>query len=324
MGTKPKFWFDHEELGLCLFKESRQNTGEDWAEKIASELCDLLGLPHARYELATCEGMRGTVSPWFFVPPPSVYARGSVWGKAVWGKTAHFETPEGSLTHGNELLFRYSSSYPAPASSSRYDRSPQQHTLDLIFRVLEELQVMLPLGWTTPPGIVTAADAFVGYVLLDAWIGNTDRHHENWGIVEWNRSPSTPSERYVTRHLAPTYDHAASLGCHVPDEKKDRRLRTTDQSYSVEFYARKARSLFYLAAGDAKPLFTLDAFARAATLYPIAARAWLDKLAGVSREETGTLFDRLPKERATPLEREFAQRMLAYNRDRLLGLRSSL
>jgi hypothetical protein len=39
MGTKRKFWFQDNELGSCLFKFSRQNTGEDWAEKIAAQLC---------------------------------------------------------------------------------------------------------------------------------------------------------------------------------------------------------------------------------------------------------------------------------------------
>ena len=55
MGTKFKFWFHHPELGYCLYKQARPNTGEDWAEKIASQLSELLGLPHARIELATTE-----------------------------------------------------------------------------------------------------------------------------------------------------------------------------------------------------------------------------------------------------------------------------
>ncbi|HBE34723.1 MAG TPA: HipA-like protein, partial [Cyanobacteria bacterium UBA11368] len=37
MGTKFKFWFHHPELGYCLYKQARPNTGEDWAEKIASQ-----------------------------------------------------------------------------------------------------------------------------------------------------------------------------------------------------------------------------------------------------------------------------------------------
>ena len=42
MGTKEKFWFHDSEFGLCLYKKARQNTGEDWAEKITSELCKLI------------------------------------------------------------------------------------------------------------------------------------------------------------------------------------------------------------------------------------------------------------------------------------------
>ena len=41
----------------------------------------------------------------------------------------------------------------------------------------------MPFEWKPIEGIVSALDVFVGYLLLDAWIGNTDRHHENWGFV---------------------------------------------------------------------------------------------------------------------------------------------
>ncbi len=34
MGSKYKFWFEHEELGICLYKQARENLGEDWAEKV--------------------------------------------------------------------------------------------------------------------------------------------------------------------------------------------------------------------------------------------------------------------------------------------------
>ena len=39
LGTKPKFWFQNVQGVDCLFKESRQGTGEDWSEKVAGELC---------------------------------------------------------------------------------------------------------------------------------------------------------------------------------------------------------------------------------------------------------------------------------------------
>ena len=62
LGTKPKFWFRSDDGGDYLFKETRANTGEDWSEKVASELCGFLGLPHVEYDLAVWKGKRGVVS----------------------------------------------------------------------------------------------------------------------------------------------------------------------------------------------------------------------------------------------------------------------
>jgi len=45
LGTKSKFWYRNGERQM-LFKAEERGTGEDWAEKIACELCALLGLPH--------------------------------------------------------------------------------------------------------------------------------------------------------------------------------------------------------------------------------------------------------------------------------------
>src|SRR5712691_13257238 len=37
----------------------------------------------------------------------------------------------------------------------------------------------VPIGWTPFAGVREAVDVFVGYLMFDAWIANTDRHHEN-------------------------------------------------------------------------------------------------------------------------------------------------
>ena len=135
MGSKYKFWFEHEELGLCLYKQVRENLGEDWAEKVASQLCFLLGLPHAVYELAeTWEGNRGVVSPYFL--------------------------PQGgTLVHGNELLTPIVPNYP---TSGTYKVT--QHTIDIVLNVISDYLVNLPIGWTAPNGIQSAVEVFVGYL----------------------------------------------------------------------------------------------------------------------------------------------------------------
>jgi hypothetical protein len=205
MGSKTKFWFDHQKLGRCLYKQARLNTGEDWAEKIAAELCNLLGLPHACYELAkTWEGNYGVVSP-------------------------NFVREEETLVHGNEILAAIIPNYPRTAT---YNAT--QHTIDIVLTSIAQSQVNLPPDWTPPSTIETAVELFVGYLLLDTWIGNGDRHHENWGFIR--RERASTSETII--YLAPTYDHASSLGRELSDRKR--------QNRQIETYINNCSSAFYI------------------------------------------------------------------------------
>jgi hypothetical protein len=58
-GMLRKDWYNHPELGECLFKEARPSRAiitesrADWSEKVVNEIANLLNLPVARYELAT-------------------------------------------------------------------------------------------------------------------------------------------------------------------------------------------------------------------------------------------------------------------------------
>jgi hypothetical protein len=80
MGSKAKFWCILEDGRQYLFKFPRPGTGEDWAEKIASEIAEVLNIPHAHVDLAQYHSKHGTVT------------------LAV--------TSEGdTLVHGNELIY---------------------------------------------------------------------------------------------------------------------------------------------------------------------------------------------------------------------------
>lgn len=284
LGTKVKFWFKHSKFKKSyLFKKSRQNTGEDWAEKIAAELCNLIRLPHADYELATFNNENGTVSPSFLLK-------------------------NSSLVLGNEILAKILLDYPTDTNN------PSQHTLNNIFRVFNDSSVCLPIDWTPLDGITTAIDVFIGYLLLDAWIGNSDRHHENWAFIDLEGKS----------YLAPTYDHASSLGRNESDKKRQERLITRDKSFSVETYADKCQSCLYAKVGDRKPLKTFEAFCEAAKLYPQAANIWLNSLKTVSTNDTLTLFERIPEERISPTAIKFAQKILEINQNKLIEFSKEL
>lgn len=279
LGTKEKFWFRHHHLGRCLFKKARPNTGEDWAEKIAAELCELLRLPHADYELAAYNGENGIISPSFL---PSQKG--------------------GILTLGNEILARIVSNYPQDS------KDLSQHTIDNVFNAIGDASVNLPIDWTPPERISYATETFVGYLLLDTWIGNNDRHHENWAFISLEENI----------YLAPTYDHASCLGRIESDSKKKSRLTTNDVGFSVQAYVEKCNSALYARVGDQKTLKTFNAFREAQQRYPDAARVWLNNLARVSSNDTLELFERIPSHRISQTAIEFAQKILELNQSKLL------
>lgn len=283
MGSKYKFWFEQENLNY-LYKQARPNIGEDWAEKVAAELCELLGLPHAEYELAeTWQGNRGVVSPKF------LQAEGEI------------------LINGNELLIPLVPNYDTFAT---YGAS--QHTIDVVLQAIGNELINLPLRWTAPSRIKTAVDVFVGYLLLDAWIGNGDRHHENWGVIR-KKMVSAATE---TIYLAPTYDHASSLGRDLSDDKRQKR--------SVEAYANNCSSAFYSSFDDKKPLKAFDVFTYVSRIYPEAANVWLKRLSNISRANTLEIFNCIPSDRISPIAVDFAQNILEYNKSRLLQVREEL
>ncbi|MBD2465506.1 HipA-like protein [Oscillatoria sp. FACHB-1407] len=282
MGSRFKFWFKHPEFGNCLFKQTRSNTGEDWTEKIAAELAQLLGLPHATYELAVWRGQNGVISP-------------------------NFLLENTALIHGNDILAGLASNYPRDQG---YRLS--QHTVSIVCAALKRPGLQLPLGWVSPPGITEAISTFVGYLLLDAWIGNGDRHHENWGFVV--RLPEG------IPHLAPTYDHASCLGRELLDAKRQEKL----QQQTVKQYTEKSRSAFYQQQGDRRPMLTFDVFVAIARQYPRSAKIWLNQLAKISLQEVKDLLQQVPGSRISPVALEFGYQMLEINRSRLLRLQKDL
>ncbi|MEW8092566.1 MAG: hypothetical protein AB2784_23415 [Candidatus Thiodiazotropha endolucinida] len=144
--------------------------------------------------------------------------------------------------------------------------------------------------------------------MLDAWIANQDRHHENWGLI------SDQEQIY----LAPSYDHAASMGQNETDEVRKDRLTTRDRGRHISTYVTKARSAIYDSKTSKKALLTLELFVKAAEKSPDAAKIWVDQLKQVSVKAYQRLFEQLPDGEITPLAKQFAIKMLELNKQRLL------
>jgi hypothetical protein len=160
------------------------------------------------------------------------------------------------------------------------------------------------------PGPLTAADVFVGYLAFDAWIGNQDRHHENWALLV----------SHDDVRLAPSFDHASSLGRNETDESRHQRLTTRDSRRTVAHYVTRARSALYGAKSDSRPLTTLEAFSKAAAFAPDAARFWLRRLGSISDVDVLGVFEPFSAEWMSDVAKSFAIEMLKENRKRLLTL----
>jgi serine/threonine protein kinase HipA of HipAB toxin-antitoxin module len=78
-----------------------------------------------------------------------------------------------------------------------------------------------------------AADAMLtklaAYLVFDALIGNTDRHHENWGLC-YRADASTKTR---TLDVAPSFDHASSLGRELVDTRRSE-LLGSDERFNLE------------------------------------------------------------------------------------------
>jgi hypothetical protein len=108
--------------------------------------------------------------------------------------------------------------------------------VDVVAEVVAKLKLP-PEAWQVglPTGITSALEVFIGYVLLDAWIANQDRHHQNWAALTFQRR----------RCLAPTFDHGASMARNLSDSEREERLTTRDVNRKMPAFVRKARSAFY-------------------------------------------------------------------------------
>ena len=278
LGTKTKFWYRDDTGRSILFKEGRPGTGENWAEKVSCEICKLLGIPHADYDLAVWKKRKGVATP-------------------------NFVPDGGRLVLGNELLAKVIDGYDG---GQRYQ--VRQHTVRAVMAVASSKLIGFPLAWIPPSVIKDAAGVFVGYLMLDALIGNQDRHHENWGLI-WQ-----PNEGVS---FAPAFDHASSLGRNENDQVRNEMLITRDRGRSVETYVARARSAFFASPTSSKPMGTLEAFQEAAKIRPEAARYWLEQLAKLNPEDFRTVLANVPDSEISIPARDFACRMLDVNSQRI-------
>ena len=281
LGTKPKKWLRDPESGerwLMKYVTDNRNAdgseypkGDDWSERVANGVAQRLEIPAARTELAVeCDGEGKRF--------------GIISGSVLSPHDARGRKRE-ELIAGNELL-------PHPLTG----RSRTGYTLEAVRSALEGVD---PANGTLEG--LTAWDLFAGYLVLDALVGNTDRHQENWAVI-------AAADSIL---LAPTFDHASSLGFLLSDDARIQRLETSDSGFTPEAYADRAKSPF-----EGRP-HPIELAAAALRMCDSRGRdAWISRCDNV--DYLVEPISLIPGDRISKPARQFAEKVMRRNSDRLL------
>lgn len=271
LGTKVKFWFHRPGSEAdWLFKFPQPQTGQHWAERLSAAFAARLEVMHAAVSLAVFGGEQGSATESF--------------------------TREGrSLIHGNQVLAGKVAGYGREKKFRRSD-----HTLANVLRAIDG-------AFLQPEGVRRARMRLADYLVLDALIGNSDRHDENWGILR------KQTENQVIGGLAPTFDHASSLGRELRDDVPGHCRRMLLDEDRVGAYSEKARGGIYWEATDRHGLSPLELVRRASRQQPEIFAPALARLGKLDRAGLEAEIARMPEEWMSPWARRFAIALLCYN-----------
>ena len=282
MGSKEKFWFrkpDDPDGADWLFKFPTGNTGEHWSEKVAYEIASKMGIRAPQVELALCRAADGKPR------------RGSI--------TQRFASKY-ELYHGNQILHGMDPDYNL--------KQKFRHRTHTVQRVFAGMDIFKESSLAKQYRVELA-----GYLIFDAVIGNVDRHHENWGILRKRVDGEWPG------YLAPTFDHASSLGRELLDTGGKRNRERYLHELGIDSYAKRARGAIFISEDDAhgpSPL-ELVRWCRQEPDYRQFFEDAFRKLDFPSREATEEIVAKVPDDWMTPVSRAFALALLHYNRERL-------
>ena len=278
MGSKDKFWFrDPGDPHECdwLFKFPTENTGQHWAEKVAYEIARRMRILAPRVELAQCQSADGEPSP----------------GSATRSFSSGYE-----LYHGNQILAGMDDTYDP---ERRFGQS--MHTVKRIF---DSLSVFESEAYAERCRLQLAE-----YLVFDAVIGNVDRHHENWGILGKLVNGS------LKERLAPTFDHASSLGRELLDAGGRKSRRRYLCELGIDRYVEPAHGAVFIGEDSTRGPSPLELVRRCVDQPDFQAlfRKALRRVDYLSMETVEEVVSKVSGAWMTELSKEFVVSLVDYN-----------
>ncbi len=205
------------------------------------------------------------------------------------------------MEHGNEILAGIVTGYQPEKRLKQAD-----HTLDNVIEATTKI-------FYDDSERELALRQLASYLVLDALISNTDRHHENWGLMVYSRPSARASD---LRQVAPSFDHASSLGRELTDERRQHILA----EIGIERYVMKGKGGIYLNSTDPKGANPLALAEDAYRRYGQYLSPCLQRLNETSIERLLDPLHSVPQSRLSEKGRDFATRMLRFSYAKLTGL----
>lgn len=273
LGSKDKEWVigpeEPDGRNKWLFKYARLDSGEYWAECVVHALACLIGVPTACVQPASKGGRDGILSR-------SMLHDGEL------------------LTHGSELL--------TVVLNGRYDPHRGDDNPDYtVANVQRSLHGVEPPNRSLPG--FTAFDTWAGYLVLDAWVSGTDRHHDNWAVA---------IDRAGHRRLAESFDRGSALGFSLSEGA----VCDLSGSGSVRSWVERGRTHF---AGNPSMVDALQALNLASNGVK---DYWLSRLGDVRFDDVMATTSGLPESTMSDQRRAVVLDILTNNQERILNDRS--
>ena len=170
-GKRKKFWYEFDDTRV-LFKVSSPNTFEDYAELLAEELSNQIGLPTAHYDLAIENGQPGVIS---------------------------YDFREGGFFNSGSLILKNYINISRVNSGQK----PTDTFKNNEYNNLQTIEKALSLECSPEQvsRIMENLDLLYG---LDCISLQADRHWNNWGIVT-----RVDSSGRIEKDFAPQFDGSA-------------------------------------------------------------------------------------------------------------------
>lgn len=247
-----------------MFKEPKEGLGDNWSEKIASELGKEIEIKVQSVELGIRDGKIGALIEY------------------------SYDRNTEKLVEGWELL---------------KEEYPDFDVLANPGYVFEKIEIVLKKYSEE------ILNDFIDLLFFDALIGNTDRHCENWGIIEKN----TLSGYEKTRLIA-AYDNSASLGRELHEDEGRIKLLLTNENQFERFLRRCNSKIRW---ESERRINHFDFFEKIIEKFPGKKEKYLQKLKFLSDEKIENIIMKVPEVAMCELMKIVLKKIIKERRDRI-------